>query len=204
MAEFEDLKERSERLATSPRLAELDEMIAALESDPGTTDAREFSAFSMLLVDAVLDWDEPALDFALVQLQRVAALLGDLDSCTEIHRIEGRLLSLIDISHWGMQRILPIDLMGQFVEPDSHSHDFLKLISEESVHSNTAISVELKTTESQVSRVGRRLIQAGLARKRKVGRTNQWLITPRGVQVVTVLDAGGVTRPTREHRQLQT
>jgi predicted transcriptional regulator len=203
MAELEDLKERSARLATSPRIAELERLLVSVETRPQDTDEREFSALSMLLVDAILDWDEPALDFAIVQLQRISSILIDHGNNDQTYRVEGRLLSLIDVGQWGMERIPPIDLMGQFVEPDSRAHEFLKFISEETGRSNSAIAIELDVIESEVSRIGRRLVQAGLARKRKVGRTNQWIITPRGLQVVAVLDAGGVMRPTREHRQLQ-
>jgi hypothetical protein len=47
-----------------------------------------------------------------------------------------------------------------------------------------------------VSRVGRRLLESGLARKRKLGRRNHWEITPRGAQALEIhapdLDAGAL------------
>lgn len=203
MTEWEDLKERQERLSTGPRLAELDRLLGGIESDPPAADERVFSALGMLLVDAILDWDEPVLEFGIVQLQRLASLAADDDRPREAALVEGRLLALIDISHWGIQRALPLDLLSQFVEPESRSHEFLKCIADEAGQSNRAIAITLGVDGTQVSRVGRRLAQAGLARKRRVGRSNQWIITPRGVQVVTVLEQGGVMRPKREHRQLQ-
>lgn len=203
MPELERLDDRKQRLDTSPRITELDRIVAIFESDPTGVDDRTFSTLSMLMVDAILDWDEPALDFVIVQLQRVSALARDASDSERSPLVEGRLLSLIDIGRWGMERALPIDLLSQFVEPESHSHEFLKAVAEQAGCSNTAIASVLEVDESEVSRVGRRLSQAGLARKRKVGRTNQWVITPRGVQVFSVLEAGGTMRPTREHRQLQ-
>ena len=203
MSEPETLKERSERLATGPRLTELDRLLASIEGDLPAGDPGDLSALSMLLVDATLEWDEAALELAFGELQRLAALCVE-DRSRSAAASEGRLLSLIDTARWGLERALPVELMGQFVEPQSRGHEFLKLIAEQGGRSNTALSGELDISPSAVSHVGRRLISIGLARKRRVGRTNQWLITPRGVQVLAVLDAGGVIRPTREHRQLQT
>lgn len=202
MADFEDLQTRSERLSAGPRLTELDRITATIEQALPIPPEGEFAALSMLLTDAILDWDEPALDLALAQLPRLAALAARHDS-KEGALTEGRLRGLLEMAQQGMQRALPSDFLGH-VETGSHSHKFLQEIEREPMRTNLALSLELNVEESEVSRIGRRLIQAGLARKRRVGRTNQWLITPRGVQVLSVLDAGGVNRPTREHRQYQT
>lgn len=202
MADFEDLKSRSERLSSGPRLAELDRLTVSLEHDLPSANEGSFAALSMLLTDAILDWDEAALDLALAQLPRLASLAAR-HRTEEGARTQGRLLTLIDVAQHGIQRALPAEFLGH-VEPSSHSHKFLQEIEREPLMSNLAISIELGVDESSVSRIGRRLIQAGLVRKRRLGRTNQWLITPRGVQVLAVLNAGGVNRPTREHRQYQT
>jgi predicted transcriptional regulator len=203
MAEIEDLKARNERLSLGSRITELDRLLGTVEHELPEANDRLHVALGVLVTDAILDWDEAALDFAMGQLQRIAALAADYPPALGA-RVEGRMLGLIDVVHAGIQRVLPMDLMGQFVEPESHSHRFLKEIDHGSRMSNTALAAALGVDETEASRIGRRLIQAGLARKQKLGRTNQWLITPRGVQVVAVLDEGGVIRPTREHRQLQT
>lgn len=202
MANFEDLQTRSERLAAGPRLTELDRITVTLEHDLPSPDEGEFAALSMLLTDAILDWDEAALELALAQLPRLASLAAGYGS-PEGARTEGRLLALLEIAQRGIQRALPSDFLGH-VESGSHSHQFLQEIEREPMRTNVALSIELNVRESEVSRIGRRLVQAGLARKRRLGRTNQWLITPRGVQVLSLLDAGGVNRATREHRQYQT
>jgi hypothetical protein len=202
LADFEDLKSRSERLAAGPRLTEIDRLAVALENAIPAPNEGDLAALTMLLTDAILDWDEAALEFALAQLPRLAALAGRDDS-REGARTEGRLLALLEVAQQGLQRVPPSDFLGH-VESGSHSHKFLQEIEREPMRTNLALSLELEVGESEVSRIGRRLIQAGLARKRRLGRTNQWLITPRGVQVLSVLEAGGVDRPTREHRQYQT
>jgi hypothetical protein len=200
VAEVEDLKSRSERLASGPRLAEIDRVTGALENALPAPPEGSFAALGAILTDAILDWDEAALSLLLDQLPRLAALAGR-GSGEEALRTEGRLLGLIDVAQKGMQRALPGDLLGH-VEPGSHTHMFLREIESNPTLTNAAIGFELGIDETSVSRTGRRLVQSGLARKRRLGRTNQWLITPRGVQVLKVLDTGGVSRPTREHRQL--
>lgn len=202
MADLEDLQSRSERLASGPRLTELDRLFVSLERDLSSPADGNFAALTMLLVDAIQDWDEAALDLALSHLPRLAALAAR-DGSRAALQTEGRLLALIDMAQIGIQRSLPSEFLGH-VEQGSHSHRFLQQIEREPLLSNLNLSIELEVEQSEVSRIGRRLIQAGLARKRRLGRTNQWLITPRGVQVLSVLDTGGVNRPTREHRQYQT
>jgi hypothetical protein len=201
MAELEDLRTRSERLAAGPRLAEIDRLTVALEQCLPDVPEGVFSALGMTLTDAILDWDEQALALLLDQLPRLAALARGLRT-TEATRVEGRLLGLIDTAQHGLQRALPGEFLGH-VEPNSYSHRFLQQVESDPTRTNTAIAIELDIDDTAVSRVGRRLVAAGLVRKRKLGRTNQWLITPRGLQVLNILDAGGVDRPTREHRQLQ-
>jgi hypothetical protein len=201
MAELEELRTRSERLAAGPRLAEIDRLTVALEQRLPDVPEGVFSALGMTLTDAILDWDEQALALLLDQLPRLAALARGLRT-TEATRVEGRLLGLIDTAQHGLPRALPREFLGH-VEPNSYSHRFLQQVESDPTRTNTAIAIELDIDDTAVSRVGRRLVAAGLVRKRKLGRTNQWLITPRGLQVLNILDAGGVDRPTREHRQLQ-
>jgi hypothetical protein len=202
MAEFEDLNARSERLAEGPRLAEIDRLTIALEQALPRPSEGIFSGLSAILIDATLDWDEPALVLLVDHLPRLAALAGR-EASDDAIRTEGRLLGLIDTAQQGLQRALPSEVLGN-VEPGSHPHRFLQAIELEPTLSNSALCLQLDIGETEVSRVGRRLFVAGLARKRRLGRTNQWLITPRGLQVLRVLEDGGIGRPTREHRQLQT
>jgi hypothetical protein len=201
MAEVEDLQTRSARLAAGPRLTELDRLTVSLEHDLPSPSEGDLAALSMLLLDAILDWDEAALELVLSHLPRLASLAGR-DGSREGIQVEGRLLALIEVAQRGIQRALPSEFLGH-LEPGSNSHQFLKQIEREPMLTNVALGIELDVGETEVSRIGRRLIQAGLVRKRRLGRTNQWLITPRGLQVLSVLEKGGVDRPTREHRQYQ-
>jgi predicted transcriptional regulator len=46
------------------------------------------------------------------------------------------------------------------------------------------------TGKWQVSRVGRRLSDVGLVRKRRTGTRNRWQITPRGTGALHAVDSG--------------
>ena len=159
----------------------------------------------MLLVDSVLDGDEPALDFAFEQLQQQYGVSQRDSSTVDDERSEdrGRLLALIDVAKWGLERVMPLDMLVEF-EVSSHAHDLLRAISDNPGITNTRLEEEFELDAAQVSRLGSRLELSGVARKRRAGRYNLWEITPRGVQALGILDAGGIARPKREHRQLQT
>src|SRR6201991_2510766 len=108
MAELEDLRTRSERLAAGPRLAEIDRLTVSLEQSLPSVPEGIFAALGMTLTDAILDWDEQALALLLDQLPRLAALAHGLQT-GEATRVEGRLLGLIDTAQHGLQRALPGD-----------------------------------------------------------------------------------------------
>jgi DNA-binding MarR family transcriptional regulator len=200
----EDLQERKERLTTRGRASELDRLFAAFEQEAPLEREGLFNAIAMLLVDSTLDGDEPALEFGFDQLQHQYAATLRRAGRTEAQLEErGRWLALIDVAKWGLERTMPLDLLVEF-EVSSHAHDFLKAIGERPALTNIALTQHLELDPSQVSRIGSRLELSGMARKRRSGRYNLWEITPRGVQALRILDAGGIPRPKREHRQLQT
>ena len=101
----------------------------------------------------------------------------------------GRLLGLIDVAKWGLERVLPLDFLVEF-EVSSHAHDLLRAIADTPGATNTRLMDELGVHAAQVSRLGSRLELGGMARKRRAGRTKRWDFTPRGVQALAILDAG--------------
>ena len=203
---LEDLQERRDRLAATGRVSDFDSILAQFDQATRSTgqlpSEREglFNAIAMLLVDSTLDGDEAALEFAFERLQECYA-----EAARGRERVEesGRLLGLIDVAKWGLERVLPLDFLVEF-EVSSHAHDLLRAIADTPGATNTRLMDELGVHAAQVSRLGSRLELGGMARKRRAGRTNLWEITPRGVQALAILDAGGINRPKREHRQYQT
>jgi hypothetical protein len=207
---IEELQERRDRLTTTGRISEFDRILASFAQATGQGADRStrreglFNALAMLLVDSTLDGDEPALDFAFEQLQQhYGASRRQSASSAEEAEDRGRLLALIDVAKWGLERVMPLDLLVEF-EVSSHAHYLLRAIAHNPGITNTRLVDEFDLDPAQVSRLGSRLELSGMARKRRVGRYNLWEITPRGVQALGILDAGGIARPKREHRQFQT
>lgn len=203
MPEREEPREKEQRLAFGQRLEELKRSLAALEDEIPAPEPAELVGLHSLLIDAILDWDEAALELTLDALPPLVSLARKSET-PEGWEAAGQLVALIGFAQCGLERVLPVGFVSQFAEPRSNSHRFLEHVHGGTNLSNAALALELDVDESEVSRLGRRLGKAGLVRKRRLGRTNQWLITPRGVQVLAVLDKGGIDRPMREHRQLQT
>jgi len=145
-----------------------------------------FVALSTFVFDAGLGADEEVLRTVIGWLrwqhdQRHAAASSDieLEQC-------GRLLGLIDVARWALQRA-PVASSVPAVEPGSHSEDFLRLLCMSGDTSNSKVIADLGWDKSEVSRVGWKLIEKGLATKRKIGRRNSWEITPRGQRTLRLL-----------------
>jgi DNA-binding MarR family transcriptional regulator len=186
--------DRDQRLAAGSRLEAARRLLENVEEP----DASEgvFNALAMLIVDAALDDDEHSLDWVLSGIQSAAAVRTDADA----ERF-GRLLALADITAWALDRTLSASFLHEF-EQSSHAHSFIRVITDRPGISNLDIMQELGVSESEVSRLGRQLIQAGVASKRRLGRRNHWEVTPRGVHMLEVLDSGGVSRYRRPHFQM--
>jgi DNA-binding transcriptional ArsR family regulator len=191
----ESLVEHNARLAGGPRFDAIDQLVSSVRS---IGDDREFNALAMVLVDATLEADEPTLEHLFTRLQRLSAELERQETPPEA--LYGRILGFIDVGRWALERMLPSAVTAD-VERSSHAHRILSLINEEPGRSNSEIAALLGVDDTAVSRIGRRLVEGGLARKRRVGRTNQWEITPRGVRALAVVDQGGVPRHRRPHSQ---
>ncbi|MFG2712302.1 ROK family protein [Streptomyces goshikiensis] len=159
-------------LADAAREAEVRRLIQLLDEAPGES---LFQALGMLISDASLAADESALEAAQDGLQwlhaRSSAVQKDLEQ-------RGRLLGLIDVTHWALQR-LPSGLQLS-LDPDGHSARFLLTVAREPGLSNQVIAVRLGVDETEVSRLGRRLLAAGVVWRRKEWRQNYWDVTPRG------------------------
>jgi predicted NBD/HSP70 family sugar kinase len=147
----------------------------------------QFSALGMLVTDASLAADGPALEAAQDGLQwiysRQEALTDPDDDQVEQR---GRLLGLIDVTHWALRRLPSTLQVGP--DPSSHAGQFLKAVAERPGLSNQELAMRLGIDETEASRVGRRLLAAGVVWRRKEWRRNAWDITPRGR--TALVDAG--------------
>jgi predicted NBD/HSP70 family sugar kinase len=160
-----------------------------MEARVGEVGTGDFNALAMLIVDAVLDGDDASLRAAQDGLQRVYGEQSWLeDPSAEQMESRGRVLGMIDLVQWSLRRVVPKSLVAR-LEPDGYARRFLELVAETPGLSNTELGTQLGTDETQVSRTGRNLLASGLARKRKLGRKNQWEITPRGHQALGAQEA---------------
>lgn len=187
MSNFETHEEKRDRLAQGQRVEELRTLLANDARDEGF-----FRAVAMLLVDAILDGDEFTLDAGERELQHAFAVSSDAKD-------EGRFLGLIDMVAWAAERTVSLSSLAEF-EASSHAHEFLKALLDEPGQSNGQLASRLGTSDSEISRVGSRLVAAGAAVKRRMGRRNYWDITPRGIHTVALLEQGGVARHQRPYQ----
>jgi DNA-binding transcriptional ArsR family regulator len=101
-----------------------------------------------------------------------------------------------------LERALALDALSE-LERDSTAHEFIKAVVERPGSTNYEIATMLSTSDAEISRVGRRLTDAGLAAKRRVGRRNHWEVTPKGIHALDLLESGGASRLRRPNLQLQ-
>jgi predicted NBD/HSP70 family sugar kinase len=158
-------------------MAEMDRVAALSEG--------HFNALGMLVTDASLAADGRALEAAQDGLQWLYRRYADLDVLDRDdieHR--GRLLGHIDTTHWALRR-LPSALQMR-LDPQGYAARFLVAVARQPGLSNQQVAATLGVDETEVSRVGRRLLATGVVWRRKQWRHNVWDVTPRGRQYLAV------------------
>lgn len=157
----------------------------------------QFNALGMLVTDASLAADEPALEAAHDGLQwlyrRHAGL--DVPDAAKVER-RGRLLGMIDVTHWALRR-LPSGLQVG-LDPSSHAGQFLLAVEAHPGLSNQELAARLGVDETEASRIGRRLLDTGVVWRRKEWRRNAWDITPRGRNYLMSVDLADADAKTPE------
>ncbi|TDD31924.1 MarR family transcriptional regulator [Actinomadura sp. KC06] len=162
------------------RRTEVRRLIDSMEHAKVISDGH-FSALGMLITDASLSADEPALVECQDGLQWLHRHYLDVNALDGPQREQrGRILGLIDVVHWALKR-LPSGLQLA-LQPDGHAARFLLAVYRRQGLSNKELAAELRTDETEISRVGRRLLSAGVVWRRKEWRHNAWDLTPRGRQ----------------------
>jgi hypothetical protein len=160
------------------RRTEIRRLIDAMEHAKVIGDGH-FSALGMLITDASLSADEPALTECQDGLQWLHRHYLDVDALDGAQREQhGRILGLIDVVHWALKR-LPSGLQLA-LQPDGYAARFLVAVARREGLSNQQLAAELGTDETEISRVGRKLLSAGVVWRRKEWRHNAWDLTPRG------------------------
>lgn len=185
------------------RKAEIRRLIDAMEHAKVIGDGH-FSALGMLITDASLSADEPALTECQDGLQWLHRHYLDVDALDGAQREQhGRILGMIDVVHWALKR-LPSGLQLA-LQPDGYAARFLVAVARRQGLSNQQLAAELGTDETEISRVGRKLLSAGVVWRRREWRHNAWDLTPRGRHYLETsgllpADDPGPQRPAERHR----
>jgi len=154
------------------------ELLDVLDARSGDWEV-ELSAVTAIVVDALLHADAATLD-ALAEPLRHAGVdvAGAKGHGREISGYLAALLSAVDVA---LER-LP-DPSEFALAEDSQAQRMLDALDERPLTSQELVE-RLQTGDSQVSRVGRTLLAAGLVNQRRAGRVAIWEATPRGRKLV--------------------
>ncbi|WP_406346877.1 ROK family protein [Streptomyces sp. NBC_00648] len=177
-----------------PKRDRLSEVLTALEGMRAEQNIppQQFSSMAMLVTDASLTADEPAIQAAHDGLRRLYGhhVRDDRDQGERAEQ-RGHLLGLLDMTTWALRR-LPSSLRLNFTH-QGHAASFLLAVAREPGLSNEQLIGRLGVDATEVSRIGRRLTAAGVVWKSRQWRHNAWSLTPRGTQY---LESAGLIPPT--------
>src|SRR3954447_14568558 len=134
---------------------------------PDSLVAQEADALALGIVDAIVAGDGAALEEMLGELR--ARRPGDPSGATA---------ALISTAQWALER-LPSATESELVAQGTQAWRFLSALRDGG-QGSSELQVVLGVDETQVSRTGRRLLDAGLVARRKLGRRVSWDLSPRG------------------------
>lgn len=195
--------DRADRLADGFRVRAIRELTQDLLAE-GRLGDDSTNALAMLIIDATLDGDEVSLHVASRQLQGLYRVLtrSPEEAGEDVIEQRGRVVAFIEVAGWGLERVLSLGALAE-IDEDSAGHEFLKAVNEKPGQTNGELAGAIGISDAEVSRVGRRLADAGLAAKRRIGRRNHWEVTPKGLHTLELLDSGGASRFQRPHLQFR-
>lgn len=170
-------------LAQSP----ITSVLAEIKADGGARTDGDFSALAMLLIDSVLNGDNDSLAILQTWLREERAHISDGNPDDNRDVLRGRLLGLIDASHWAIRRALPLAEVAA-LERGTHAYYFLKDLVVQPGLANGELAGRLGVDDTEISRTGKKLLSNGLVVRRSFGRRNRWEITPKGRRTLQVLD----------------
>jgi AcrR family transcriptional regulator len=171
-------------LSPNPRAQALTRRIAEL--GPAPAGEGRLEALALGLVDAVLDADEATLASTLDALR--AARGRVLAGKPGTDRLLGWLDGMIAVAHSALERLTPESTLAA-VPAGGQAHSFLQALESAPQVGSAELRQLLDTDETQVSRMGRRLLESGLVSRHKLGRQTFWELTPRGRRALEVVPA---------------
>jgi DNA-binding transcriptional ArsR family regulator len=136
------------------------------------------------LVGALLAADRQGVKQVLGELAAVIVGGGRAET---VARAEG----MADVARWALERVVALEAHDRFeIGRETRGHKFLALLHATGPMLNAAVLEELDLSQSDVSKVGRRLREGGFVIRRKLGREVLWELTPRGEVALARLAPG--------------
>lgn len=161
--------------------------------DPDRDWEAKLAVVAGVLADALVRGDAETLaEIAETMREKLARLFDARGASREVR---GYLLALLTTTRLALEE-LP-DPYTAAIAPDTHSALALRALAAEGPLGSAELRERLGTGASQLSRVGRQLLAAGLVVQRRAGRTATWEITPRGRDVVSKLVPAASKRQAR-------
>jgi hypothetical protein len=198
--DLENFNARNDRLGSAnPRQTEIDAVLGDFETAAPADTADAFEALTLLVTDAILDQDDYSLRLIMDGTHRLLAMRDGAEADVAAATAQGQLIALHDVASMVLERIVPLAILAE-LEPDTVAHRFLAAVADNRGCSNDDLAITLELDKTAVSRAGRRLHVAGLARKRRAGRRNVWEPTPRGLAALGAIQSGGRMRPRRRQK----
>lgn len=167
------------------RVGLVDDAVASIEA--GSVPSVRSGVVDVLadwLIHAVLISDLDAVEEAQAQLVRLAAAAarrqtggGGEDPSQALAQLYGATSALVWVGRLAAEALVGPAL----VRSDTYAGRMLALIESTPGISNKDLARHLETDKTQVSRTGRKLLDGGLAAVSRVGATNYWRPTAKGV-----------------------
>jgi hypothetical protein len=145
----------------------------------------KLSALTLGFVDALLVADGEALEAALTELRQRLAEHDELPDDGAHARRRGWLLALSAFARWGLERLPSPGEIA--LRADSQAARFLRGLEGGETRTSAQLQQLVGTGDSQISRIGKDLMNHGLVVQRRVGRHAFWELTPRGRQAAQQL-----------------
>lgn len=139
-----------------------------------------------LLADVLLAGDQDGAAYAAQRLRMLLAEWKDRNG-NDWDRARGAARALMAMASVVADR-LPSPRTLAKLGTGTHAHGMLSLLHAAPRLTGTEVAEQLAVGATQVSRTGKRLLAEGCVTKVKVAQTTLWEITPRGEEVLALLD----------------
>lgn len=172
--------------AVDLRRAALDEWVGSIADAADAPDGIMADAGAELLADIALDSDQAGAEYAVERFRVLLAQWRDREG-TEWERTTGAVRALMAVAEVIAARV-PSQRAMTTVGAGTNAHQMLRELAGRPRASGRALAEALSVGLSEISRTGRRLLGEGCVTRTKAAQQALWEITPRGQEILELLD----------------